>query len=569
MTQYPHSSNDSVCEPGDFENTTPISQHRTDSSTGEEIIAGEPFGKYVLVGDIAVGGMAEVFLGVQQGLAGFLKVVVIKRVLPHFTANEQFVRMFIDEARIAARLDHPNIVRTYEFGAAEGQYYTVMEYLPGEDLRSILRRLSHGKQRMPLHLAVGIVMQLCAGLHCAHQLTDTNGRPLNLVHRDVNPANIIITYGGEVKIIDFGVAKTNTTATVTGTIKGKIAYMPPEQILARGVDQRSDVFSAGVVLWELLTGRRLFGRASDAATLYAIMNDPVPTPSRYRPDVPRELDAIVMQALSRTPADRFDTADDMAAALEHFMTSQPKFDTRVLGGMVEGLFGASRADAKKAISQTRSLRNNISIVMKLRSEVRAELGSIASGSSSNVATRPASQPQRGRLLVAVGVMMAAIAGGVVYGATGTSDTKQPVAAPAALVVESEPSGAAISLGGEPTGMKTPATLSGLATKQVTIRVELAGYTSIAQTVDVPRSGSISKRFTLESAAGRLALAELPRGAAVTVDGTEYQAGDVIEVLAGKHEVRVVVDGKQVAQQQLETKPGFQVWKLADGQLVAE
>jgi eukaryotic-like serine/threonine-protein kinase len=569
MTQHLHSSNDSVCEPGDFENTTPI-PHRHESANAEEVIAGEPFGKYILVGDIAVGGMAEVFLGVQQGLAGFLKVVVIKRVLPHFTANEQFVRMFIDEARIAARLDHPNIVRTYEFGAAEGQYYTVMEYLPGEDLRSILRRLSHGKQRMPLHLAMGIVMQLCAGLHCAHQLTDTNGHPLNLVHRDVNPANIIITYGGEVKIIDFGVAKTNTTATVTGTIKGKIAYMPPEQILARGVDQRSDVFSAGVVLWELLTGRRLFGRASDAATLYAIMNDPVPTPSRYRPDVPRELDAIVMQALSRTPADRYHSADDMAAALEHFMASQPKFDSRVLGGMVEGLFGASRADAKKAISQTRSLRNNISIVMKLRSEVRAELGSIASGSTSNVATRPTGGPRRGRLLVAVGVMMAAIAGGVVYGATSSGDRKQAaVAAPAALVVESDPSGAAISIGGEPTGMKTPATLSGLAAKQISIRVELAGYTSIAQTVDVPRSGTISKRFTLESAAGRLALAELPRGAAVSVDGIDYQAGDVIEVLAGKHEVRVVVDGKQVVQQQLETRPGFQVWKLADGQLVSD
>jgi serine/threonine protein kinase len=570
MTHQQQSASDSVCEVRDFDNTTPI--RNPESSINDSTIVGEPFGKYVLVGDIAVGGMAEVFLGVQQGLAGVLKVVVLKRVLPHYTADEQFVRMFIDEARIAARLDHPNIVRTYEFGAHEGQYYTAMEYLPGEDLRSILRRLVRTKQRMPLHLAVGIVMQLCAGLHCAHQLTDTSGRPLNLVHRDINPANVIITYGGETKVIDFGVAKTNTTATVTGTIKGKIAYMPPEQVLARGVDQRSDIFSAGVVLWELLTGRRLFGRESDAATLYAIMNDPIPLPSRYRPDVPRELDAIVMRALSRTPADRFTTADEMAAALEGFMTSQPKFDARALAAMIEGLFGTARAEAKRAISQTRSLAQNISIVMKLRSEVRAQiahsLDTFASGSTSNVPTPTAPRPRRPYLLVAA-VMLAAITAGVVYGATSSPSTKTAPVAPVALLVESEPSGAAISIAGEPTGLVTPATLNGLSGTQVTIRLELAGYTSIAQTVDLPRAGTVSKQFKLESAAGRLVLAELPRGAGVFVDGTEYQAGDVVETIAGKHEVRIVVEGKTILEQQLETKSGFQVWKLVDGRLTAQ
>ena len=569
MTHQQRSTNDAVCEVGDFDNTTPI--RSPDSSITDNPIVGEPFGKYVLVGDIAVGGMAEVFLGVQQGVAGVLKVVVLKRVLPHYTADSQFVRMFIDEARIAARLDHPNIVRTYEFGAHEGQYYTAMEYLPGEDLRSILRRLASTKQRMPLHLAVGILMQLCAGLHCAHQLTDTSGRPLNLVHRDINPANIIITYGGETKIIDFGVAKTNMTATVTGTIKGKIAYMPPEQVLARGVDQRSDIFSAGVVLWELLTGRRLFGRQSDAATLYAIMNDPIPLPSRYRPEIPRELDAIVMHALSRTAVDRFSTADEMAAALEHFMASQPKFDARALAAMIEELFGTPRAEAKRAISQTRSLAQNISIVMKMRSEVRAQmvnsLDTFASGSTSDVPTATAPRPRRA--MIAVAVMLAAATAGVVYGATGSRHTKTAPVAPVALLVESEPSGAAISIAGEPTGLVTPATLNGLTGRQLTIRLELAGYTSIAQAVDVPTTGTVSKRFKLESAAARLVLAELPRGAGLFVDGTEFQAGDVVETVAGKHEVRIVVEGTTILEQQLETKSGFQVWKLVDGRLTAE
>src|ERR1044071_2894607 len=162
-------------------------------------IIGERFGKYLLVGEIAVGGMAEVFLAVHKGVEGFIKVVVIKRVLPHLTSNPDFVRMFIDEARLAARLEHPNIIRTYEFGEVDGQYFTVMEYLPGEDLAKTLDKLSFAQQQMPFHVVGGIVAQICAGLHFAHGLTDTAGRPLNLVHRDVNPANVIVTYTGEVK----------------------------------------------------------------------------------------------------------------------------------------------------------------------------------------------------------------------------------------------------------------------------------------------------------------------------------------------------------------------------------
>ncbi len=572
MTHELQISQDSAVEPGEFEQTAPVHQ----STTDDDNIVGERFGKYVLVGEIAVGGMAEVFLGVKKGLEGFLKVVVLKRVLPHFNENQQFIRMFIDEARIAARLDHPNIVRTYEFGELDGQFYTVMEYLPGEDLRSVLRKLSMTKQWMPVHVAVGIVMQICAGLGFAHELTDTSGHPLDLVHRDVNPANIIITYGGEVKIIDFGVAKTNTTATVTGTIKGKIAYMPPEQVLARGVDQRSDIFSAGVVLWELLTGRRLFGRPTDAATLYAIMNDPVSPPSRYRPDVPRELDAIVMRALSRAPDDRHSTAQELSAALEHFMATQPKFDSRIVAAMVEELFGTRRANAKRAISQSCSLGQNISLVMKLRTEVRAELAAsletFANGSTSDVAAQPL--PGVRRFASRPAIVAMALAGivcvlGVVYAASGSSEGSEARKAPGTLLVESEPQGAAISIGGEPTGMKTPATLTGLAAKQVIVRVELAGFTTIAQPIDVPANGELAKKFVLEPAQGRLVLADLPRGASVVVDGTEYLAGDVVDVLGGTHQVRVVVGGKTIVQQQLETTAGFQRWKLSGDRLVAD
>ncbi|HEU4730971.1 MAG TPA: serine/threonine-protein kinase, partial [Kofleriaceae bacterium] len=248
----------------------------------EEIPHGERFGKYLLVGEIAQGGMGEVFLAVQQGPEGFSKILVVKRVLGHLTADSEFTRMFIDEARLAARLEHSNIVKTYEFGEHEGQYYTVMEFLAGEDLGKMLYNLGLRAELMALPLAIHITAQLCNGLHFAHELTDHAGRPLHLVHRDVNPANVIVTYTGEVKIIDFGVAKFDKAEikTATGMLKGKFAYMSPEYIQSHVLDRRSDVFSLGIVLWEMLTGRQLFARDTTGATMYAVMDDPITMPSR-------------------------------------------------------------------------------------------------------------------------------------------------------------------------------------------------------------------------------------------------------------------------------------------------
>ncbi len=475
------------------------------SEEKEAAIIGERFGKYLIVGELAVGGMAEVFLGVHRGPEGFQKAVVIKRVLPAYSGNPSFVQMFVDEARIAARLEHPNIVRTYEFGEADGQYFTTMEYLPGEDLAKVLDKLSFSRQQTPLHIAAGIMANVCAGLHFAHQLTDTSGRPLSLIHRDINPANIIVTYSGEVKLIDFGVAKTTTSETQTGTIKGKVAYMSPEQLLARGVDQRSDVFSTGVVLWELLTGRPLFLRDSEAATMYAIMNDPMRTPSRLRPEIPRELDAICMRALARTPADRYESAEELGMELERFLATQPKFDGRAAARMLEDLFGSTRSNAKRAIAQTRSLGRNIALVMKLRTDVQAERAealdhTAPAGSTESTTPVVEAPPRRGAALAIAAVMVLVIAGGVLFLVSGASSDQQAVSKPAAahatLHVESVPTGAAISLGGEPTGLKTPATLTGLSGAQVTIRLELAGYAPLTEMVDVPATGAVTKKFTL-------------------------------------------------------------------------
>jgi serine/threonine-protein kinase len=476
-------------------------------------LVGERFGKYLIVGELAVGGMAEVFLGVQRGLEGFTKVVVLKRVLPGYSSQPDFVRMFIDEARLAARLEHPNIVRTHEFGEVGGQYFTAMEYLPGEDLAKILNRLIVSERELPIHVAAAIMTRVCAGLHFAHEMTDTAGEPLGLVHRDVNPANIVVTYGGEVKLIDFGVAKTSETHTQTGTIKGKIAYMAPEQLLARGVDRRSDVFSAGVVLWELLTRRPLFARDHEGATLYAIMNDPIPPPSRYRPAIPRELDAIVMRALSRSSDERFDTAEDMAVALETFLSWQDKCDARTLGTLVEELFGSTRAEAKRAISQTRSLGHNVSLVMKLRSEVRSDLAErldsvvadgLADGSDMTkprLAAPVVEATRGGGIMYALAlVLVAALGGGAWYLTRSQPSAAAPrmaPAAPAALVVETVPAGASITLGGEPTGLHTPATLTGV-TGKISVGLALSGYKKRVETIDVPANGALTKRFELET-----------------------------------------------------------------------
>jgi serine/threonine-protein kinase len=353
---------------------------------GSADLRGEAFANYLLVGEIARGGMGEIFLGMRQGLEGFSKMFVIKRMAGHLTNDSDFLRMFIEEARLAARLEHPNIVKTYEFGDHEGQYYTVMEYLAGEDLHTILNQIPTTRHnRMPLPLAIHIAAQICNGLHFAHELTDHEGNPLNLVHRDINPANIIVTYTGEVKIIDFGVAKVSTAAkkTLAGVIKGRIAYMSPENILARGIDRRSDVFSVGIILWELLVGRPLFARDGDAATMYAVLNDPIPKPSKERPDVPPQLDALVARALSRSPATRFASADDLRAALDRVAASLPKVDGRAIGQMMDDAFGSTRAHAKRSITQLRSLARNIPLVMRAPTSLSARTpapGTVPAGS---------------------------------------------------------------------------------------------------------------------------------------------------------------------------------------------
>jgi serine/threonine-protein kinase len=294
------------------------------------------YGKYLLERKLAEGGMAEIFLArPAPGAPGATApassasslgagdrrspAIVVKRLFSHHSAEKEFVRMFFNEARLAARLKHPNIVDIFDQGEVDGTYYLAMEYIAGEDLRSIATQADVVGKRPPLAVVCRIIVDMLAGLHYAHTLTDDQGQPLGLVHRDISPQNVLVTYDGAVKVIDFGIAKAtqahNNEQTQAGLIKGKYAYMSPEQTRSGALDARADVFSAGILLWELIAWRRLFKRASDLATLVAVTEEPAPSMTLYTPEVPKELDEVVLKSLAMDPADRWASAKEFHDAL--------------------------------------------------------------------------------------------------------------------------------------------------------------------------------------------------------------------------------------------------------------
>ena len=264
--------------------------------------------------------MAELFLARTHGPSGFEKVVALKKILPKYTTKPKYISLFCDEARLAASLNHANIVQVYDIGLDSGNYFFAMEYLHGQDLRTVLHRTWAEGEKMPIRFAVQIATQVAAALHYAHEMRRPDGSLVDIVHRDVSPSNIIVTYDGAVKLLDFGVAKaaTRTVKTRTGTLKGKISYMSPEQAKGAPVDRRSDIFSLGIVLWEMITTTRLFRGENDLATLQLIINVPPKRPSEVRPDCPPELERIVLKALSQDVTQRYQTADELVHDLESF-----------------------------------------------------------------------------------------------------------------------------------------------------------------------------------------------------------------------------------------------------------
>lgn len=326
-------------------NTRGLSDHELPESQAS-------FGKYHIFATLGRGGMADVYLSVARGPIGFNKLVVVKRLRAQLADEVAFREMFLDEARLAARLNHPNIVNTYEVGEHKESYYIAMEYLEGQPLNKVLKDSIRG--RVPLSYAVcaRIAADGLAGLHYAHELTDYDGRPLKIIHRDISPHNLFVTYEGQVKVVDFGIAKAalSSTETEAGVLKGKVAYMAPEQAIGAAIDCRADVFSMGIVLWELVARRRLFQGDNAAVTLHKLMNEPIPSVASVVPSVPAKLDAIISKALAKDADDRYSSALEFRRALEEFIAvsgESPRPD--VIADAMDALFHGTRVEVSAKI----------------------------------------------------------------------------------------------------------------------------------------------------------------------------------------------------------------------------
>jgi eukaryotic-like serine/threonine-protein kinase len=310
--------------------------------------------KYNVLERLAAGGMAEVFVAEQTNVKGFKKRVAIKRVLPHLGENESFIAMFLDEARLGARLQHANIVSVLDIGASENTYFIVMEYVDGCDLKKIIETLRKQNRPFPIKEAIYIAMEACRGLSYAHELVDDDGHHSSVIHRDISPPNILISKRGEVKVTDFGLAKANTQISKTdpGVVKGKFSYLSPEAASGQDVDARTDIFAAGIVLWEMIAGRRLFLGDNDYQTVKLVQQANVPRLSRLNAEIDAELEAILDRALARDPAQRYQSARELSDALAGYLFSH---QLKVTGYDVATLVKDTLAEVKDRPKAPQSL----------------------------------------------------------------------------------------------------------------------------------------------------------------------------------------------------------------------
>ncbi|RLB44594.1 MAG: protein kinase [Deltaproteobacteria bacterium] len=457
-------------------------------------------GRYEVVGKLAQGGMAEILLGRLTGPSGFERSVVIKRILPAFAEISTFVDMFLDEARIAARINHPNVVQHQELGRDDGQLFLVMEYLEGESLSNLQRRLFSRRVALGYDRAMYIVAEAAAGLHAAHEMCDLDGVPLGIVHRDISPQNLFVTYGGAVKVMDFGIAKAADRITVTeaGALKGKFDYMSPEQAEGHPIDRRSDVFSLGIVLYETTTGRRLFRRATRLASLRAVREGDIPPPSSVVKTYPPELERICLKALAHDREDRYPDAEAMRSdLLVALRTIAPEaMPQQGLREVMLELF-SDRIEEKKDMLRRVSLGGEVSHVPAAEVDEEISIPEVephalddATDPQKKVrpATReatgiPENEPKKSGTGRAIGIAALVLAVGVGVGALislgrggegepGNSEATAVNAPPEAalppaeavlsatvtLVVESDPPGAMVSIAGADHGL-TPVTVT--------------------------------------------------------------------------------------------------------------
>ncbi|HEX2674226.1 MAG TPA: serine/threonine-protein kinase [Polyangiaceae bacterium] len=466
-------------------------------------------GKYTPFARLGHGGMADVYLAAARGLVGFNKLVVIKRMRD--SGEPAFVQMFLDEARLTARLNHPNVVHIYEVGEVDGTYFIAMEYLDGQSLDSISRALEASSMSLSEAFAAYIIVQALKGLHYAHQLTDYDGSPLGIVHRDCSPQNLFVTYTGQVKVLDFGIAKaaSNQTHTEAGMLKGKVRYMAPEQMMGAPVDRRADVFSMGVVLWQLLAGCRLF--SGDTYETMHQLREPAPSVHSVRPEVSAALESIVAKALQRDPKQRYESAEAMQLALEQFVREQPPIKEGDLGEFVAELFVDRRVEVRDRIQKylalvpTHDTDSSGLVGFAIESSSLPRLISNEGTPSaeripvrSAIETLAPPKPSRARQLAAGAAALLLVTAGALKLSQRAPIANAPAplaAAPSAMPellranITSSPPGALIEWNGRPLD-RTPAGVE-LTGKAQTVILTLEGYFPESLVVHPLESGGVS------------------------------------------------------------------------------
>jgi serine/threonine-protein kinase len=535
------------------------------------------FGKYTLIRKLARGGMAEIFLALQRSVAGFEKLVVVKRILPHLAQDESFIQMLLSEARIAATLNHPNVAHIYDVGVFEGQYYIAMEHIHGEDLRSLIRQMKKKSvTAFPLEHALAIVLGCATGLAYAHEKQDLDGAPLHIVHRDVSPQNILVTFDGDVKLVDFGIAKASSVTgdeTEHGQLKGKIPYMSPEQAQGRTLDARSDIFSLGVILFELTTGRRLFRGENEYDTLRRIVECQYPRPRKLNPELPEELEQIIDRALARDVSARYQTARDLQADLEDFVRRHRlAVSSLSLGRFMQELFGDKLDEQKEMLQQGRQLAD----VLAAQAE---EDASRSSRASSEPTPERSSRPLGRTALALAGLVGLGSVLGLAWAFTASDDRAEQTverdeptmraepaapraARPSAVArVTTSPPGARIHLDGADTGKRTPATLRGLDPEaQHVVTLHRDGY--VVESVPLALSEGEPAAVDIDLEASQptpskaaLTLDVAPAEARATVDGKPVATTGVLELPPGPHEVEVRAGGYRTGRREIDLEPG--------------
>jgi serine/threonine-protein kinase len=467
---------------------------------------GATIGRYQLITPLASGGMAEIWLARQPGLRGFEKVVVIKRMVGALEEDPEHVEMFVTEARLAAGLTHPHVVQIYELGQEQGSFYIVMEFIDGESWSSVWKEGLRKNKPMAGPLAAQLVAWTAEGLHYAHTRTGQNGEPQVIIHRDVSPQNLIVTYDGSVKLVDFGIAKVATEATVSGKLKGKLAYMSPEQGRTEPLDPRSDVFSLGVVLFEMVTRTRLFPRLEDLEILRLIISGgPMPRAQERRADVPDALDRIIAKALAQRREHRFGSARELQDALEDWLLRTGRRTTAAdVADYMRGLF-SERLEQRRSLIES-AKRGDLSIFTASKmppptpEPVDAPaVRSLDGGFSLRFGLGGRGWAARLKVLgLAVAAVVAAVVLAVIAaGGTNAPDEKAPPAAAPApahstLVIESRPSGARLVVDGVARGT-TPVVLDDVEPGEHHVWLSADGFVSEKRAVAI---GAVAERISL-------------------------------------------------------------------------